>query len=58
MYLHIYVAFSDSFSLIGYYKILNIVPCATQYVLVIYLFCISQFVSINPKLLNSLEFLI
>ena len=25
MYIHIYVAFSGSFSLIGYYKILNIV---------------------------------
>ena len=30
MYIHIYVDFSDSFSLIGYYKILNILPCATQ----------------------------
>ena len=36
----IYIFFFRFFSIIGYYKILNIVPCAIQYrwVLVVYLF--------------------
>ena len=37
------------FSIIGFYKILNIVPCAIQQVLVVYLFYIQQCVYVNPK---------
>ena len=36
---------------IGYYKVLNIVPCAIQYNLIVYLFYIRQCVSLNTKLL-------
>ena len=50
--LYIYIFFFRSFSIIGYYKILNIVPCAIQQVLVVYLFYVQQCVSVNPKLLN------
>ena len=32
---------------IGYYKIMPIIPCAVQYILVAYLFCIWWFVSVN-----------
>ena len=46
--LHIF--FFRFFSIKGYQKILNIVTCAIQQVLVD-LFCIQQCVSINPKLL-------
>ena len=37
VYIYIYIFFFRFFSIIGYYKILNIVPCATQEVLVVYL---------------------
>ena len=33
-------SFSDYFSILGYYKILHIIPCAIQQVLVVYLFYI------------------
>ena len=36
--IHIY--FLVSFSIIGYYKLLNIVPCAIQLFLVVYIFYI------------------
>ena len=39
VYIYIYILFSDFF-LIGYYKILSIVPWAIQWVLVGYLFYI------------------
>ena len=39
------------FSLIGSYKILSILSCATQQMLVGYLFYIQQYIHINPKLL-------
>ena len=42
--LYMYMLFYRVFSIIGYYKVLSIVPCATQYVLVVY------FISINCKL--------
>ena len=38
IYISIYISFFRFFSLIGYYKILSIVPCAIQQVLVVYLF--------------------
>ena len=38
IYIHIYVFFFRFISLIGYYKILTLVACATQQVLVVYLF--------------------
>ena len=38
--LYVYIYFFRFFSIIAYYKILNIVPCAMQLVLVVYLFCI------------------
>ena len=40
-YNNIYLFFFRLFSLIGYYKILNIVPCAIQQDLVVYLFYIQ-----------------
>ena len=46
------------FSIVGYYKILNIVPCAIQYDLVVYLFYTEYCVSAHLKLLiypSSLE---
>ena len=39
------------FSIVGYYKILNIVPCAIQYDLVVYLFYTEYCVSAHLKLL-------
>ena len=39
IYIYIYIFFSNFVSIIGYYKILNIVPWAIQQVLVGYLFC-------------------
>ena len=47
----IYIFFFRFFSLIDYYKILSIFPCATQQVLVGYLFYVQQCVCVNPKLL-------
>ena len=38
------------FFIIIYYRILNIIPCATQEDLILYLFYIQQLVSVNPKL--------
>ena len=38
------------FFIVVYHRILNIIPCAIQKDLVIYLFYIYQFVSANPKL--------
>ena len=38
IYIYIYIFLFRFFSLIGYYKILSIVPCAIQYTLVGYLF--------------------
>ena len=40
IYIYAYIFFFRFFSIIGYYKILNIVPCAIQQVLVVYLFYI------------------
>ena len=45
------VTFFFFFSVINYYKILNRVPCAIQWVLVGYLFYMWLFASINPQLL-------
>ena len=38
LYMYVYIFFFRVFSIIGYYKILNIVPCAIKKVLVVYLF--------------------
>ena len=51
VYIYRYIFFFRLLSIIGYYKILNIVPCAIQQALVVYLFYIQQCVSANPKLL-------
>ena len=40
LYIYIFILFFRLFSIIGYYKILSIVPCAIQKVLVVYLFYI------------------
>ena len=37
-YTHTYISFFIFFSIIGYYKTVNIVPCATQQVLVVNIF--------------------
>ena len=49
IYMCIYIFFFRFFSIIGYYKVQNMVPCAIQQALVIYLFYIQQCVSVNPK---------
>ena len=40
-YIYIYITFFRFFSIICYYKVLNIIPLAMQYVLVAYLFYIQ-----------------
>ena len=40
--------FYRSYSIKSYYKIMAIIPCAIQYILVAYLFYTQQFVSVNP----------
>ena len=40
LYIYMYSFFFRVFSIIGYYKILNVIPYATQWVLVGYLFYI------------------
>ena len=53
MYIRIiYTFFFRCFSLIGYYKILSVVPCAIQYVLVVYvLYMVIYVSSADPKLI-------
>ena len=51
IHIHLYLFFFRFFSIIGCYKILSIVPCAIQQVLIGYLFYIQQCVYFNPKLL-------
>ena len=46
----IHPVFFIFFFIVVYHRILNIIPCAIQKDLVIYLFYIYQFVSANPKL--------
>ena len=46
----LYIFFSRFFSIIGYYRILAIVPCAVQWALVVYLFFIVLFLSISSSL--------
>ena len=48
--LYIYILF-QIFSIIGYYKILSIVPCAIQQAPDVYLCYIQQCAYVNPKLL-------
>ena len=48
---HTHTSLFRFFTIIGYYKILNIVPHAMQQVLVVYLLHIQQCVPVNPKLL-------
>ena len=42
-----YTYFFRFFSIIGYYKVLKIVPCAIQQVLVVYLFYKQEYVSVS-----------
>ena len=51
IYIHIYIFFFRFFSLIDYYNILSIVPCAIEQVLVGYIFYIQQCVYVNPNLI-------
>ena len=44
-----YIYFFRFFSIVGYYKILNIILCPTQYVPVVYLFYVYWCVSDNPQ---------
>ena len=46
---YVYIFFLRFFSIIGYYKILIIVPCAIQQVLAVYLFYIEQFEYFNKS---------
>ena len=46
---YIYIFFFRFFSIIGYYKILNIVPCARQEGLVAYLFIYSSVYLLIPN---------
>ena len=47
VYIHIFI---NLFSIVGYYKILNTIPCVTQHICVAYLFNLQQFVLVNPVL--------
>ena len=47
---HIYIFFFRFFSIIRYYNILSIVPCAIQQVLISYVFYIQYCVYVNPNL--------
>ena len=49
IYIHIYI-FINLFSIVGYYEILNTIPCVTQQICVAYLFNLQQFVLVNPVL--------
>ena len=51
LYIYIYPLFFRFFSHVDHYRVLSRVPCATQWVLVDYLFYIQQCVYFNPKLL-------
>ena len=42
IYICLYIYFSDSFSIIGYCKLLNIVPCAVQWVLLLFIYFIHS----------------
>ena len=48
---HVKPCFFIFFTLTGYYKIMSIVPYATQWIFVVYLFYIYLCTHINPKLL-------
>ena len=55
-----YMFFFRFFSIVGYYKILNIVPCAIQLVLVVYFIvvciCYSQACNLSISLLGNTKF--
>ena len=51
LYIHIYPLFFRFYSHIGHYRVLSRVPCAVQQVLVVYLFYVCQWISINAKFL-------
>ena len=51
----IYILFFRFFSIIGYYKILKIVSCALQQVLVVNLFYVWWYECVNSKLLIYLS---
>ena len=40
--------FCSIYSIIGYYKIIVIIPCVIQYILAAYLFYVELFISVNP----------
>ena len=45
-----YIFFIIFFSIMVYYRIMNVVPCVTQQDLVVYPFSIHSFATVNPKL--------
>ena len=49
--------FCRLYSIVGYCKIMDLIPCAIQYIPVTRLFYIQQFVSVNPIPLFLLPFL-
>ena len=49
LYKYIYIFFFGFFSIIGYYKILSIVPCTTLKVLVVYYFIYSSVYILIPN---------
>ena len=55
--IHLYICVFRLFSIIGYCKILSIVPCATQQVLVACLFYVQQYVYVNIYHTPNLSFL-
>ena len=57
LYIHIYLFFFRFFSHIGYYRVLNRVPCAIQQVLVDYLFYFILFFGCVASLLLHAGFL-
>ena len=40
--------FCSIYSIIGYYKIIVIIPCVIQYILAAYLFYVELFISVKP----------
>ena len=52
LYIYIYIHIFIFLSVMVYHRLLNIVPCAIQYDLVVYSSYIYLFVPTNPQLLN------
>ena len=53
--IHVCVYIVKFFSLLGYYRISNIVPCAIQQVLIIYFMFVSHFTHVASLVSDSLQ---